>query len=275
MTRDEFIINNIDKLSRVEIQEYLKINDRALNSIIYHLRKKGLIHRYVPPYKLNIEFESKICTVCFTEKPLELFHNQKISKDGKRAVCKECRAIMAKNTNPITWAKRKKKISENPILKAKLAIAGRIYRLNNKEKIQERNRKYGKSVKDSRKIYLNKYLKQRREIDINFKLRLNWHKRIWDALNGTCCSNETMNVLGIGSEELRNYIQSKFKDGMNWNNYGKNGIWELDHIRPASIFDLTDYSQLCLCFHYTNLQPLFRGENMRKFNNNVVLQFYT
>jgi DNA/RNA endonuclease G (NUC1) len=50
---------------------------------------------------------------------------------------------------------------------------------------------------------------------------------------------------------------------MNWENYGKNG-WHIDHIIPCASFDLTDPKQQKNCFHYTNLQPLWAADNIRK-----------
>ena len=50
---------------------------------------------------------------------------------------------------------------------------------------------------------------------------------------------------------------------MTWKNYGRNG-WHIDHILPCSSFDLTDPEQRRKCFHYTNLQPLWEIDNIRK-----------
>jgi hypothetical protein len=50
---------------------------------------------------------------------------------------------------------------------------------------------------------------------------------------------------------------------MSWDNYGFYG-WHIDHIKPCSYFDLSDTRQQDLCFHYTNLQPLWAKDNMKK-----------
>jgi len=50
---------------------------------------------------------------------------------------------------------------------------------------------------------------------------------------------------------------------MSWDNYGYRG-WHIDHIRPCASFDLTDPEQQRECFHYTNLQPLWWQDNLRK-----------
>jgi hypothetical protein len=54
---------------------------------------------------------------------------------------------------------------------------------------------------------------------------------------------------------------------MSWDNYGrKNGIkcWEIDHIRPCCTFDLSKPKEQKKCFYYTNLQPLWATENLKK-----------
>jgi hypothetical protein len=42
------------------------------------------------------------------------------------------------------------------------------------------------------------------------------------------------------------------------------GLWHVDHIRPCASFDLTDPEQQAICFHYTNLQPLWAIDNIKK-----------
>jgi hypothetical protein len=72
-------------------------------------------------------------------------------------------------------------------------------------------------------------------------------------------------LIGCSSEELRAHLEHKFENGMNWDNYGHGkGKWNVDHVRPLDSFDLTDPEQQKLAFHYTNLQPLWFEDNMRK-----------
>ena len=49
---------------------------------------------------------------------------------------------------------------------------------------------------------------------------------------------------------------------MNWDNHGE--IWEIDHIKPCSLFNLIDIEQQKQCFHYTNTKPLFKTSFIAK-----------
>ena len=78
-------------------------------------------------------------------------------------------------------------------------------------------------------------------------------------------TDKTLNLLGCSAQFLRTYIENKFLEGMTWDNYGKHG-WHIDHIIPCSSFNLTDSTQQQICFHYTNLQPLWAIDNLKKSN---------
>lgn len=70
-----------------------------------------------------------------------------------------------------------------------------------------------------------------------------------------------MALIGCSIEDLRAHIESQFQPGMTWENYGK---WHVDHIRPCVSFNLLDPMQQQECFHYTNLQPLWAEDNIKK-----------
>ena len=50
---------------------------------------------------------------------------------------------------------------------------------------------------------------------------------------------------------------------MTFENYGE---WEIDHIKPISLFNLNNENELFECFNYTNLQPLWKLDNIKKSN---------
>lgn len=70
-------------------------------------------------------------------------------------------------------------------------------------------------------------------------------------------------LAGCSPAALRAHIEGQFTTGMSWENYGRGG-WEIDHILACSAFDLTDPRQQAACFHYTNLRPLWRPDNLSR-----------
>jgi hypothetical protein len=66
-------------------------------------------------------------------------------------------------------------------------------------------------------------------------------------------------AVGCEHAELRDDIAARFRTGMCWERYRQ---WEVDHIRPlSSARTLSDLIALC---HFSNLQPLWRSENLIK-----------
>lgn len=86
--------------------------------------------------------------------------------------------------------------------------------------------------------------------------------RLRRALRGTLKAGNTVQLLGCSSEQLRKHLESQFRPGMNWENYGI--VWEVDHIKPCTTFDFSDPEQQKDCFHFSNLQPLTLEENRQK-----------
>lgn len=89
----------------------------------------------------------------------------------------------------------------------------------------------------------------------------NMRKRLWDALRGHSKVEPTEQLVGCSVARLREYLAGQFCDGMSWENYG---LWHVDHVKPCAQFDLSDPAQQRECFHYTNLQPLWAVDNVRK-----------
>jgi hypothetical protein len=55
------------------------------------------------------------------------------------------------------------------------------------------------------------------------------------------------------------YLESLFKENMNWDNYGE---WEVDHIIPLET--VNTFEDLINLSVYTNLQPLWYDEHKKK-----------
>ena len=73
--------------------------------------------------------------------------------------------------------------------------------------------------------------------------------------------NKTILYIGCSLEELKLHLEKQFKPGMTWENHGE---WHIDHIIPlASAKTEEDLYKLN---HYTNLQPLWAIDNLKKSN---------
>ena len=131
------------------------------------------------------------------------------------------------------------------------------YHLDNKEKKKQYNKQYSLNNREKRR----KYERERKKRDPNYKLIKTISVRIIMALKKKYKSTSTLKLLGCSIEEAWNHLESKFLPGMTKENHG---LWHIDHIKPCAKFDLTDPEQQAICFRYTNLQPMWATDNMKK-----------
>lgn len=149
----------------------------------------------------------------------------------------------------------------DPIHKKEIKLYQRKFYQINKKELRQQNRTYYKKNKEAINEHQRKHSLNRRRNDISYRLKGYLRRRIWSALKGKNKSKSTMILLGCSLEFLKQHLESKFKLGMSWNNYGK---WHVDHIKPCASFDLSKPNEQHKCFHYTNLQPLWAKENLSK-----------
>lgn len=97
---------------------------------------------------------------------------------------------------------------------------------------------------------------------VEFRILRALRSRIWFALRGVYYSHRTLELVGCSLKRLRAHLEKQFRAGMSWENWGP--VWHIDHRRPCASFDLTKERQRRACFHFSNLQPLFAGENRQK-----------
>jgi hypothetical protein len=133
----------------------------------------------------------------------------------------------------------------------------RWYRQTN-EKYQAWRREWAKARQRThgKEIYAMRMSKP------NERIAASLRSRIPNALRGKYFSTHTQELLGISLQGFKDYLEKKFTEGMNWKNYGK---WHADHVVPLSKFDLSEEEELRKAFHYTNVQPLWAHQNLRKY----------
>jgi hypothetical protein len=175
-----------------------------------------------------------MCKKCQLNKSILFFYKDKSRSDGLEYICKNCAQIKKCN-----------------------------YKSSNYEELKEKALNYSRRPDIKLKTRTRK--KNRLKSDIKYRVTENLRRRVSLALNGLNKSASTMKLLGCTIEEFKIYITNKFENKMSWNNYGIHG-WHIDHIIPCSSFDLTDPAQQQICFHHTNLQPLWAIDNLKKSN---------
>jgi hypothetical protein len=176
----------------------------------------------------------KVCPVCGRNKKIQEFSKDKSKSDGLQYRCKECAKIVKifyREQNP-NYYKGYSSI-----------IQHQQYIENNPD-------------------YYKKYQRVRRGNDIRFKLACSLRRRLWNALRRGFKSGSAIRDLGCSIDELKLHLEKQFHPGMTWDNYGK--IWTIDHKIPLAYFDLTNRQELKLAVHFSNIQPLWAKENIKK-----------
>lgn len=199
--------------------------------------------------------DTKYCTKCNEEKNINEFYTHNKNKNLFRSQCKLCMN---------TFSSKYKKVNKENIQNKNKEYFERTREINKikckeyKEKNPEWFKNWLKKNKDKRKKYINNY----NSMPIN-KIKNSLRARINGLMNGKYKNPKTIELLGCDYEFLIKYIENKFTDGMSWENYGFYG-WHIDHIIPLSYGKNED--EIRKLFHYTNLQPLWRIDNLRKNN---------
>ena len=119
-----------------------------------------------------------------------------------------------------------------------------------------------KKNKEEIKEYTRKYIYNKLQNDISFKLQSVLRNRLRVSLKGKGKYSSAVKDLGCSIEYFKNYLELKFRSNMTWENYGV--AWNLDHIIPLSAFNLQDSIHFKASCNYRNLQPLWVQENLSK-----------
>ncbi len=125
----------------------------------------------------------------------------------------------------------------------------REYRVNNWERVREIEKRYQEPIRATPKGRITDNV--RRAIRTSLE-------RKHGQLNGRFVS-----ALPYRIEHLVERLESLFRSGMSWANYGE---WHIDHISPIASFDYSsvDDPEFQSCWALDNLQPLWASENLSK-----------
>ena len=211
----------------------------------------------------------KFCKSCNSEKNVSEFYVRKNRGNGLAGYTHKCILCIREST-------RKKEKSEGGFDKKKYM---KEYREKNKEKLKEyiinwrvenvdkfqsgRKNYYKKNKEEVvRKNY--EYCKKRKAIDPLYKLSRGIRSLILISFKNqfTTKSKKTLEILNCSFEEFKLHLESQFDDKMNWSNQGT--YWHMDHIIPISSAETEE--DVYRLNHYTNFQPLYWLDNLKKSN---------
>lgn len=127
-------------------------------------------------------------------------------------------------------------------------------------------KKYKYYLTDHYKKYQSEYRKKKRREKLEIRLSTNIGCAMSVTMRGIARPHWE-NIVGYTVQELKEHLESQFKDGMSWENYGKYG-WHIDHIIPISLWKYNSYGdrEFKQCWALANLQPLWAKENKSKGN---------
>ena len=185
----------------------------------------------------------KICTYCKEQKDATNFYKAPKTKDKLTIFCKDC---------------GNKKRKEYYINNRDLIIRKQI------EASKQQEKRYSIAYKEKRKAYSRNYFLTEYKNNDLFKLKHLCRCSVNRAFRGIKQNKNlsSLSIVGCDNWEiLKNYIESMFIEGMTWENYGPNG-WHVDHIIP--LFTAKTEEDIFKLCHYTNLQPLWAEDNLKK-----------
>lgn len=239
---------------------------------------------------------TKICNKCFCEKSREAFLVDPRCLNGRGARCRECRKEYERARAPQRHEYHRSEARRAACLAAAEGRTSKpCYKCGFERLFEEFPRNpsglcgLGSWCKTCMKTYQQANMaahltrersepykekrrqnaKRRRKVDARFRLQDNIRNRFNKVLRGKTKTSSALLLLGCSVDACYAHLEKQFSAGMTWDNWGKGpGKWNIDHIRPvASFSDLTDPEQLCQCFHYTNFQPMWEPDNLRKGAN--------
>lgn len=211
----------------------------------------------------------KQCSWCNEAKEVGSFYASSSSPSGLTSRCKPCfnDKIKERMLTPEGREVRRKREARD---KEKIRIArneqGTRRREKRKddivwiEKQRETKRKSAMKHKEKRSIRQKEKLTEPAR-----KMIHSQRVAIRHMLHNEIKSDKTVDLLGCTPDEFKMYIEKQFVEGMTWDNHGKGeDKWQIDHVLCAEVFDLSRESHQRVCFHHTNLRPLWMRDNILK-----------
>lgn len=113
---------------------------------------------------------------------------------------------------------------------------------------------------------INQRYRERCANDPSFKVHRLEKDRLLKCIDKV---KKTEDYLGTSFENVARWLEYNFIDGMTWENHGT--VWDIDHVIPVSLWDLTNQDHNDVCFNWKNLTPLASNVNRHVKRNKIVM----
>lgn len=266
----------------------------------FRLKKtKGKYIRYSQCHECELEYHRKYGKKKWRKEHPIIEENEKLLKEGlKKCIkCSDIKPLSAfifrtdtnkyRNECELCYKEEKKEYSKKYRQEhlEELKIKSKKYEEEHKEEIKIKRKIYNQKHKEERKKYReenkekikkyreenkekireshNKYIQDKRNNDIIYKLKDQMRTSIRESFRrkGMNKSKHTEEIVGIPLDELYKYLLNTFKE-----NYGYDWDFKeevhIDHKYPLK-YATTEEEVFKLC-HYTNLQLLKGSDNLEK-----------
>ena len=178
------------------------------------------------------------------------------SKDSNKGSCrsKDQKEYYKKNRERIREQQRRYYLKNSERLKVK----ANDYYYSNLDKVRASQKRYYESYKD----VINAQRTERKRANPSFRVICNLRSRLSSVIRGK--SKRTMDFIGCERDHLVRHLEVQFENGMTWDKYGKE--WVIDHHIPITAFDYENEKEMDACWHFSNLKPMWKSDNIRKGN---------
>jgi hypothetical protein len=197
--------------------------------------------------------ETKKCISCKEEKEISFFSINRRNLSGINNKCKSCDKIYYDLNRETLLNNQKKRYNRE--FACKRVKEYRIKKYGDKAEIRRLKNIEKEKIKQNKKIEKEYFQKHIRPIKNSVRVRM------WKIINHKDfdCMDKIDFYLGCDYETLKQHLEKQFTKGMNWDNKEH---WHLDHIIPFAC--VKKESDLTYIAHYTNIQPLWAEDNLKK-----------
>lgn len=193
----------------------------------------------------------------FTGKPCKHGHVSERNIYGACISCVNINSKTAYHENKEYFLRKNKEwMSDNKLARCEYR---KEHTKNNRDHRNKMTKEWHKSNKQQQREYRREY---RKKNPAHHFIRMSVKRMVIAGMRGK--SDKAAEILcGYSYGELINHLESQFKDGMSWGNYGYKG-WHIDHIKPIAAFVNEGITDPKLVNALSNLQPLWAKDNLSK-----------